>query len=174
MVKASNFPVPGPGVRQLFHWYLDGAYLGPTDSPERAFVLGDRDQARVEVVDSTDPSFDPIANAPEAYPARRTVEFVRSLDTSVARYIAKTQDFTDIVETIFADVPSSGAWSYRVMTRRLPDLNEIAEVVVPVDAAGNLGTSQTTQVKKNVRRPDAPNFTISYDSGTGQTTVSAA
>jgi len=70
-----------------FFWYVDGAYIGRTTIGRRGFALEPDDQARIDVLDSNDPDFDAIANAPNGFPARRTLVWNRSIDTETNHYI---------------------------------------------------------------------------------------
>lgn len=69
-----------------YDWYRDGAYIGTTTTGSMDFRLEAGDQARIEVFDSNDPDYDPAANTPEEYPARRTLWWIRSLSSDVDYY----------------------------------------------------------------------------------------
>jgi len=153
-----------------YHWYTDGCYVGGGQSASRSFYLGLSDQTRVEVVDTNDADFDPVAGAPAGWPARRTLWWVRSIEADVASYRVEQKlgagDWSTLA--IVHDRPE--AWDYAVMTDRLDDLSDYTWRVVPVDAAGNDGTPFTIGPEQIVRTPDAPNFTITFDAGTTKVT----
>ena len=165
----------GSGVR--YYWYYEGAYIGQTTGRSRIFRVEPGEQARIEVLDSTASDFDPIANAPTGWPARRTIWWTRSTDASATAYLVKQQkaggDWTEV-----ARVPAvAGVWAYYWITDRLDDLTEYNWSVAPVDAAGNVGTGAAVQevgADTIVRRPDAPAAAVTYDSGTNRVTFSSA
>jgi hypothetical protein len=64
-----------------FHWYLDGRPVGSGTSSVRSFYLAQGVQVRIDVLDTTDPAFDAAANAPAAYPARRTLWWLSAAET---------------------------------------------------------------------------------------------
>ena len=158
-----------------FYWYVDGRYVGQTKSPSRAFYLPAGDQAQIDVIDSTDPDLDPIANAPAAYPVRRTLWWIRSIDAGrVDRYRVEQQkdggDWTQIGTVHAVD----GQWDYTFLTDRLDDLGAYAWRVVPIDAAGNDGSAITLGAETVVRKPDGVDFTLSFDDGTDRVTLDEA
>ncbi len=69
-----------------YHWYRDGAYVATTTAGNMEFRLEAGDQARIEVFDTNDPDYDPAANTPDEYPARRTLWWLRSLSSDVDHY----------------------------------------------------------------------------------------
>jgi len=158
----------------FFFWYLDGAYIARTLTPTKSFKIPSGDQGRVDVLDSTDPDFDPIANAPAGFPARRSLWWVRSLAADVAYYQVEVQK-NGGAWTPFAQVrPRASAWSYSVLSDRLDDLTTYAFRVVPYDSSGNAGTPIVLASELVVRTPDSPDFSIAYTPGTGRVTVAAA
>lgn len=165
-VTVTSNQTPPTGGNIWYHWYSDGAYVATTALPTRDFFLAQGDQLRVEVIDSLYPDFDPIANAPPGYPARRSIWWCRSRDTDVDKYIIRQQkdggDWTTIA-TIHAD-PT--AWSYSFLTPRLVDLSTYSWRVIAVDAAGNESDPQEMGPEKIVRTPDAPNFTVACTEST--------
>ena len=157
-----------------FHWWLDGIYQGMTESATRGFFLPVGEQARVEVIDSNSAAFDPVASAPAAYPPRRSLFWIRSLAADVLRYrIEQQKDGGGWTTLGYVDHLPAG-WSYSHLTDRLTDLSTYAWRIVPVDAAGNDGTSLSLGSEKIVRTPDAPGFAIAFDEGTTKVTFSAA
>jgi len=158
----------------FFHWYLDGLYMGVTTASSRAFWIDAGEQARVEVLDTTDPAFDPIANAPDAWPARRLLWWVRSLDADVDHYRVEERKAAGAWELVSTVRHVSDRWHYSAVSRRLDDLTDYTWRIVPVDRAGNQGTVQTIGPEKIVRRPDAPDFEITFNSGPQTITFSEA
>ena len=70
-------------------------------------------------------------------------------------------------------VPHNDAlWTYSLFSPRLDDLTGYEWRVVPVDQAGNDGTSTDFASETIVRTPDAPDFDMSYDEGTDKITFS--
>lgn len=157
-----------------YHWYRDGCFVRCTQVPHHDFAIEAGDQARIECIDSNDANFDPIANAPDAYPARRTISWLRSLATDIDHYRVE-QNRASGGWTLIRRVPHDpGVWQYRVLTPRLDDLTDYQWRIVPVDAAGNEGTAETVDAETIVRTPDAPDFTISFDPDTTRVTFAEA
>ena len=158
----------------FYHWYADGAYLGMTTTPARTFALEYDEMIRVECQDTTDADYDPIANAPDGWPARRSIFWTRSTDTDAAGYRVEQKagagDWTEIGRIH----QNATAWSFAVLSPRLTDLTVYQWRVVPMDAAGNDGTPITLDAETVVRTPDAPDFEFTYDEDTDQITFAAA
>jgi len=152
-----------------YFWYQDGRLVGQTQKPTKTIVLTPGDSARLEVLQTNDPAFDPIANAPVGYPPRRTLEFVRSLDPSIERYRIE-QKVGSGAWTILGYVRDNPTqWSYRYQTGRLLDLTSYSWRVVPMNAAGNDGTPVSLGpggggAEFIVRTPDAPTFNVAFQS----------
>lgn len=157
-----------------FHWYLDGQYLGRTLTPTRTIVIGSLDQGRVDVLDTNDVAFDPIANAPPGFPAWRTLTFVRSLAANVARYRIEQQRASGAWTAVGYVQADPTRWSYEFDMDRLDDLISYGWRVIPIDAAGNDGTALTLAAELIVRTPDAPRFVPSFGSATTKVTFAAA
>ena len=156
-----------------FFWYLDGCYVARTTAPTYTFEIPTGDQARVECLDSNDAEFDPVANAPDAYPPRRSLWWVRSVE-AVDHYRLE-QNADGAGWSIMARVwPRPGQWDFSYLTGRLTDLASYQWRVVPVDAAGNDGTPLELDAHTVVRTPDAPAFAIAFDEDTTEVTISAA
>ncbi|RME36532.1 MAG: hypothetical protein D6788_11380, partial [Planctomycetota bacterium] len=66
------------------------------------------------------------------------------------------------------------AWSFMVITEPLDDLADYEWQVIPYDAQGVGGDPVLLASEKIVRTPPAPDYTVSYDSGTSQVTFAAA
>lgn len=161
------------GAGAIFVWYLDGAYLSKTSAAYHDFQLAPDDQARVDVLDTTDPDFDAIANAPVAYPARRSLWWVRSPETDVAYYVVTQQEGAGPIVTVARVLQTAEAWALGWLSDRLDDLSTFTWTVTPYDLAGNAGTSKAF-VEKVVRRPDAPNFSIAFNSPATTVTIASA
>jgi len=157
-----------------YHWYRDGVHVAATESATYWFVLQDQESLRIEVFDTNDADFDPIANAPDGWPARRTIWWVRSTATDVHHYRVDQKLGAGAWSQIAVVYPETDIWSYSVVTPRLTDLSSYTWRIVPVDAAGNDGTALEIGTEKIVRTPDAPEFTVSFDSGTTKVTFAAA
>lgn len=159
-----------------YHWYRDGAYVATTvDDASYTFRVLPGEQAHIECVDTNDADYDPVANAPTGEaPATRTLFWCRSLDTDCDHYrVEEQKDGGDW--TLLATVPhADDQWSYEYHTARLDDLTAYAWRIVPVDAAGNQGTALAMDAEDVVRTPDAPDYTIDWDSGTQLVTFTAA
>ncbi len=165
---------PGAGESIRYHWYLDGVYVGVTFAGVRTFALEHGDQGRLEVLDTLDPDFDPVANAPEAWPARRRLWWVRSTAADVDHYRVEQQADGGAWSLLGIVRHEASAWDYEYLTPRLDDLTEYAWRVVPVDAAGNEGTALSLGSEDLVRTPDAPDFTATFNAGPTTVTIAAA
>lgn len=157
-----------------YHWYIDGAFAGKTTNAARMFFLAPEDQVRIDVLDTTDPDFDSIANAPSGYPARRSLWWIRSTSADIARYRVEQQREAEGYVPIAEVVQTSTAWSFSVLSPRLDDLTTYDWRVVPIDVAGNEGTPLAIGPEPVVRRPDSPAFSIAFDGGTTRVTFDAA
>jgi len=165
--------VSGLSGTVYFHWYLDGAYVGVSQAGTRAFAVPSGEQARIEVIDTLDPDFDPLAAAPAAFPARYTIHWIRSLAADVREYQINQND--GVTNSEIARVPhDDAAWDYTFITPRLDDLTTYTFQVVPMDAAGNAATVIPLLQELVVRVPDAPDFTAVRDVGTQKITFAAA
>jgi len=154
-------------------WYLDGAYVGKTSGPTKSFRLDSGEQLRLDVIATDDEDFDPIANAPDGYPSRRTLWWIRSIAIDAASYrVDQCEGMGDW--TTLAIVPHDATrWHYAIITGRLKDMTEYTWRIVVLDASGNEAESFMIGPEMIVRTPDAPNFIAEYDSDTGQVTFDA-
>ncbi len=158
----------------FYHWYIDGTWIASTNSAVYAFRLPAGDEARIEAIDTNDAAFDPIANAPAGWPARKTLFWTASIFASIDRYrVDQQQDGGDWATIGYVD-HIQGQWCYSLVTDRLVDLAEYAWRIYPVDVDGNAGTHVELAAEKIVRIPDGPDFEISFDAGTTKVTISAA
>lgn len=157
-----------------FHWYLDGVHVSSTQSNRHSIYMDNGDSGRVDVLDTTDPDFDPIANAPAGWPARRTLQWHRSAATDMDHYRVE-QDIDGggfaAIGTVHHDPLQ---WVYTFLTPRLVDLAVYTWRIVPVDTSGNDGAATTIRTEKIVRTPDAPDFTVAWDEGTTKVTWTEA
>ncbi len=154
-----------------FAWYVDGAWVATTRARVRSFRLPPGDRARVDVQDTNDAAYDPIANAPEGFPARRTLWWCRSLAVDVAKYridVSVDGGAYAVADYVLAD----DRWEYFYTTNRLIDLATYTWRIVPVDTLGNDGTYATEGPVQIVRTPDAPAYAIAFDEGTTKVTIS--
>lgn len=160
-----------------FFWYLDGLYVGSTTSTDsgqasHTFALSPTEQARIDVLTSNSPDFDPVANAPAAWPARRMLVFTRSFDANVVRYRIEQQKAAGAWSQIGMVQHDPRRWIYQFLTPRLDDLTQYAWRITPLDAAGQAGTLISLPAELIVRTPDAPTFTLTFNSGTARITFS--
>lgn len=161
-----------------FHWFVDGLH-SPENGPRFAKQLDAGDAARVQVMDTTDPNFDWAAAAPQGWPARRTLWWVKKevdeLDVGTGPLVEFKieQNRAGAGWVTIAIVRATDAWAYSVMTPRLDDLVVYDWRVTPVDRAGNEGTPLDFAADRVVRTPDAPNFTAAFSSGTQKVTFTA-
>jgi hypothetical protein len=158
-----------------YHWYVDGRYDGKSLTNVRQFTLQAGEQADVICQDTTSTSYDPIANAPDGFPARKTLWWLASAASDVELYAIEQQKDGGDWEEI-GRVRDTGAWEYRFLTPPLDDLSTYRFRVKPYDAAGNAGTTLALDAAAEtiVRKPDAPDFDISFDEGTAKITFSEA
>jgi len=115
-----------------------------------------------------------VANQPTAWPARRTLPWARSVDSSTVSYKVYQKLGAGSFEEI-DDVPAvPGQWWHSVLSPRLTDLSTYTWEIRPIDAAGNEGTALVLGPELIVRRPDSPDFTATYNSGPTTVTIAAA
>lgn len=153
-----------------FHWYVDGEYVGGTSATgggsSWTFSLGQGFQSQIDVLDTIDPAFDAYANAPTAYPARKTLQWVRSETTTTRHYrVEQLVDLGDW-ESIGLVPHDPARWSYTFVVSGLTDLADYSWRVIPVGSNGVDGDMLILNEEQIVRTPDAPDFTATFDSGT--------
>jgi hypothetical protein len=156
-----------------YHWFADGLYVGHTLAANKFFVLGDGEQLKIEVIDTLDPVYNVAAAAPLAYPARRTLSWVRSIDADVAYYEITEQAGTADPVVLGTVLANAKTWDYSYRTGRLTDLTTYTWTITPYDAAGNAGTPLVI-TELVVRVPEAPGFTATFDEGTTLVTIAGA
>ena len=156
-----------------FHWYLDGSFQETTTVGEFRISLEPGSQARLEVIDTTDPDFDPLANEPAAWPATKDLWWIGSLAADLDRYRVEQQqdggDWTPIATVLKQD----NQWHYHIESGRLVDLATYAFRIVPIDAAGNDGTAHSLSSRRIVRTPDAIDFSLTFNEGPTTMTIDA-
>lgn len=157
-----------------YHWYVDGVFIASTRSPTRSFRLSQSEQVRIEVRATRNPYYDPLSDPPVAWPARRSLWWVRSTDSTVSYYRVEEKLGAGDWETLRIVPQVADQWAYSLLTDRLDDLSSYTWRVIPVDAAGNDGTPITIGAELIVRTPDAPDFTATFDSGTTKVTFDEA
>ena len=146
-----------------YHWYLDGSWIGQTNSNEKTITLGLGEQAELLAIDTNDADYDYIANAPVGWPSRHTVTWLRSLDDDVVQYVVEQrQDGGDWEEIATVDA-RSGRWSYDVTTPVLVDLSTYDWQITPVDEYGNSGTAEVTDAVLVVHGHNALAFTATLE-----------
>lgn len=157
-----------------FHWYMDGVYLGRTGTGRKTINLQTADQGRITILDTNDPAFDPVTNAPAGYSAKRTLAWVRSIDANIRRYRVEQQQDGGAWVTIGYVQDDPSHWLYSFVTTRLVDLSTYSWRVFPIDKNGNDGTPLALATEKIVRSPDAPSFTITFTPSSGTPAASVA
>jgi hypothetical protein len=138
----------------------------------RLHLLQPNEQIQIEVIDTNDPDFDPIANAPAGYPARRSIFWIRSTDADVAHYRLEQRKDAGTWSTVANRYDRAGKWAYILQTGILVDLASYEWRIIPVDHAGNDGDSISLAAETIVRTPDAPNFALAFDEITRRVTFS--
>lgn len=162
------------GGTVYYHWYVDGCYVASTTSPVKSFYLEVDEEARVEVLDTNDSAYDPIANAPAGWPSRRSLWWIRSTASDVDHYRVEQKKGVGSWATIGLVQHDDREWTYHLLTPRLDDLETYQWQVIPVDKAGNDGSALDFGSEKIVRTPDSPDFEISFNSGPTTVTFSEA
>lgn len=157
-----------------YYWFVDGAFVGMTASPEYVMILPEGDQARVECIASNDASFDYLLNRPATPATRSVVWWIASASSDVAAYrIEQAKDGGAWAE-IGRINHDAARWDYRFVSPRLDDLASYAWRVVPIDRVGNDGEVVSRAVRTIVRTPDGPDFAIAFDDYTTRVTFTAA
>jgi hypothetical protein len=155
-----------------YFWYLAGAFVAATQRNAYTFLLQPGEQARVDVIDTNDPDFDPIAHAQAGYPARRSIHWVKSQDADASSYRVEQRKDAGAWSTIGIIYASPEKWSHVLLSPILEDLAVYEWRITPVDQAGNDGTAIALSAETIVRTPDAPNFAVAFSQTTGRVTFS--
>lgn len=157
-----------------YHWYVDGSFRASTQTNVLSFYLDEGEQLRLEVLDTTDPDWDPIANAPDGYPPRRTLWWVRSISSDCVAYCVEQQKDGGGWSSLITIPARDGVWEYSYTTQRLDDLADYEWRVVPIDSLGNEGTPLALSAETIVRTPDSPDWAFTFDEGTDKVTFTEA
>ncbi len=165
-----------PSGTDYYYWFLDGVFWARTTTPVLLVALAAGDEAEIFCECNDDADWDYVANAPAAYPARRTIWWTAAADAAryLAQYATGESEPAGEAYVTIADVRDDGSWTYRIVTPRLDDLTWYWFRVVPYDAAGNAGTALVAFREYVVRTPDAPDVTVTYSSGTQRVTFAEA
>ncbi len=159
-------------ARPYYHWYLNGSFIRTTRENTCGFTLDYGEQALVGCIDTTYPDFDPIANAPEGYPAVFTLYFIRSLSADVKEYLVQQKITGSDWEDLGKIIHDESIWEYTYETPRLNDGVSYEWQSVPYDILDNPGTPQTVEAIIMRRVPDAPSFDVAYSGVTEKITWS--
>lgn len=168
---------PSGGSDWFYYWFVDGQCVGRTAGPEFSFRLDDDDAVELSCRASTSADYELAAIAPDAFPARRTLEWTAADagDDDVSLY--RVQQATGAStpgsgdwETL-ADVPRRGQWRYLYLSERLSDLTWYWWRVLPVDVSGNAGTALVIGPEYVVRRPEKQDFSMTFDDATQRVTI---
>lgn len=149
-----------------FHWYLDGVYVASTTTGRWSFVLEAEERVQVSVIDTTSESFDPVANAPEGFPARRTIRWIRATYDGIAWYEVSQTKIGDSPVVIGRVKHDERRWAYSLRTPILDDLADYSWSVMSIFGDNNEGNNQSIGGPNGetvVRTPDAPRFTITFE-----------
>lgn len=176
-VVVSSDLVAGAGQVLKFYWYVDGRYVGESHANEdgstsarRAFPLfgSKANQVTIDVVDSVDAAFDPVANRPDGYPVTRLVTWRRSLDPDVETYEVSIDDGGgSVVVGVVDHAPRQ--WWYQWRSPVLDDLTSYTFTVTARGRNRNLGTAAQV-AELIVRVPQPPDFSLAWDDGTQRVT----
>lgn len=104
-----------------------------------------------------------------AYPGRVKLNWLTV--TGAEKY--RIQKFVSSTWENVGEAPEDGLGAFNFATDWLSDSTVHKFRMVPIDAAGNLGTPFEHEFLM-VRHPDVPNVSYSYDSETGKITVTQA
>lgn len=151
-----------------YFWYLDGAYQLRTSNGQTSFNLGYGTQRRLGVLDSNDPDYDAVANAPAEYPPYRTIEWIRSLSSVRVYRVYRSVDGG--AYALITVMPAKGGrWLYSYTDGPLEDGVRYSYKIIPQDKKGREGAAVTlSDVEAEntlvIRcRPNAPNFAVTVD-----------
>jgi hypothetical protein len=154
-----------------YHWWIDGVYLGSGSAPSRDFYIMAGEQARIDVIYTTDADFDPNENRPDVPETRQRLQWTLGVDLQATIWRIDEQTDGETWNTIAKVAVRTGQWSYEYLTRRLTDLVTYTWRVVPIDECGNERTEVSLGSFICVRLPDMPETTMEFDGVTNRVTI---
>lgn len=143
----------------VYSIYRDGLLIGTTASESMRLYVAPGEQPHIEVLD---------AGGGLVYSAPGRVWLSWYPDTSAAHYLIEQAPAG--VFSFVATVTESGLGYYRFLTTWLADGYDGQWRITPVDAAGNEGTPLAFVVVQ-VRHPDVPSVSYTYDPVTAKVTI---
>jgi len=155
-----------------YHWYQNGSFIRTTRENSCGFRLDYGEQAIIACIDTAYENFDPIANAPEGYPAVYTLYFIRSLSTDVKEYVVQYREEGGSWADLGKVVHDEAIWEHTFESPKLNDKTTYEFQAVPYDVLDNEGTPITITDIYIRRVPDAPDFSASYSQVTNKITWS--
>lgn len=159
------------GSAAWFHWYRDGILVHSGQATSYTFYVGTGEQAEIICVDTANSI--PPSDAPQAWPATRTIFWWPSMSDDIKEYRPEYQKDGGSWTAFDRVRHDPERWLYHAETERLDDLSTYAFRVVPVDQAGNDGTAQEIESEIVVRKPDAPRYDGTFSAGTSRVTFTA-
>lgn len=148
-----------------FYIYINGVLVATTDAPFYFVDLPDGGSAILEVFDdsATLPSSPPVADTV-------TLQWYRPLNQEIDRYSVRQYDGVSAWDEI-GIIYDTGLEAYQFETDRLDDDTVHQFRIVSFVSENGTESDPRTMVVHMKRRPDAPSATYTYDSGTGNDTV---
>jgi hypothetical protein len=98
------------------------------------------------------------------WPARRVLQWLRSIDPTTDHYRIQQQQDGGDYELVATVVASPHRWRYELITPQLDDGSTYAWRVQSRGATGRSSTIVSIAAEKVVRTPDPVNFTLSVSS----------
>ena len=157
-----------------YYWYFDGTFMGMTTSNTYSVYVELNEQINVVVKDSNSALFDAVSNAPTDYPARRTIYWNPPDASDIYYYRVEQNRASAGWTTIGIIYHQARDWEYYLYTPRLSDLISYQWRIYPVDTALNDGTVITLDAETIVRKPDAVDYTHTFDEDTTKVTYTSA
>jgi hypothetical protein len=146
----------------IYHWYVDGCWRCQTTVPTITIPLASGEQLEVLCSDTLDAAWDPVANAPEGHPSRRTIQWTDDPTSGVAYWIVEQKKGAGAWVSI-ARVNAARRWLYSAVTGRLDDLTTYQWRVTAYDSIGNASVATETAADLVVRMPDPVYLELSYN-----------
>lgn len=161
--------------RVFYHWWVDGDYGGRSASNTFGVHSPAASVARLYIIETLDPDFDPVAGAPDMFGPRKMIRWLRAVDLAAHSYrVEQSRAGAGWVEIGSVFAAGRAAWEFALKTPRLDDLVSYAWRVIPVTFAGNDGNTLAFAAETIVRTPDAPDWTVTWDPDTERVTFAAA